>query len=226
MSKPTTPSPPDGPPSANTGHSLHTNDLLNLIARLGDGQQYQLRQIEVAHDLETEYHISALRGLVDQYRYRLSAQSVGTVKQVGDGVAIVSGLSGVMADELVLFPDGTYGLALDLNHDYVGCVLLGTDENIHAGDIVTETGRVIDVPVGEPLLGRVVNALGQPIDDLGHLEAAMRRPIDHPAPTFIQRTHISFSPLIGLMWVSIGFSPMAFSRASNSSVGGLSLSRM
>jgi F-type H+-transporting ATPase subunit alpha len=134
-----------------TSPPLHTDDLLDLIARLGDEQQYELRQIEIAHSLETEYHISALRGLIDQYRYRLSAQSVGTVKQVGDGVAIVSGLSGVMADELVLFPDGTYGLALDLDQGYVGCVLLGTDENIHAGDIVRETGRVIDVPAGEPL---------------------------------------------------------------------------
>jgi len=170
---------------------LRTDDLLDLIGHLADEHQYQLRQIEVAHNLETEYHISALRGLIDGYRYRLSAQSVGTVRQVGDGVAIVSGLSGAMIDELVLFPDGTYGLALDLDQDYVGCVLLGTDEDIHAGDIVRETGRVIDVPVGESLLGRVVNALGQPIDGLDPLEAETHRPIDHPAPTFIQRTPVS-----------------------------------
>jgi F-type H+-transporting ATPase subunit alpha len=146
-----------------TSSPLHTADLLDLIARLGNEQQYQLRR-------------------------------VGSVKQVGDGVAIVSGLRGVMADELVLFPDGTFGLALDLDHDYVGCVLLGADENIYAGDIVKGTGRVIDVPVGEPLLGRVVNALGQPIDDLGPLEATektVRRPIDCRAPTFIQRTPVS-----------------------------------
>ncbi len=174
--------------------TLHTADLLDLIARLGDEQHYQLHQIELAYNLETEYHISALRGLIDRYRYRLSAQSVGSVKQVGDGVAIVSGLRGVMVNELVLFPDGTYGLALDLDHNHVGCVLLGSDRNIHAGDIVKGTGRVIDVPVGEPLLGRVVNALGQPIDDLGPLEAPekiVRRPIDYRAPTFIQRAPVS-----------------------------------
>jgi F-type H+-transporting ATPase subunit alpha len=170
---------------------LRTDDLLDLIDHLGDEQQYQLRQIELAYNIKTEYHISVLRGLIDQYRYRLSAQSVGTVMQVGDGVAIVSGLSGVMADELVLFPDGTYGLALDLDQDYVGCVLLGTDENVHAGDIVRETGRVIDVPVGETLLGRVVNALGQPIDGLEPLEIRARRPIDQPAPSFIQRTPVN-----------------------------------
>ena len=170
---------------------LKTDDLLDIIARLGDEQRYQLRQIELAYDLETEYHLSALRGLIDQYGYHLSAQSVGSVKQVGDGVAIVSGLHGVMVDELVLFPDGTYGLALDLGQDYVGCVLLGTDEDIHADDIVRGTKQVIDVPVGEPLLGRVVNGLGQPIDDLGPLEAKSRRPINYPASSFIQRSPVS-----------------------------------
>jgi len=179
MDKPATPSP------------LHTDDLLNIIARLGDEQSYQIRQTELAYDLETDYHVSVLRGLIDQYGYRLSAQSVGSVKQVGDGVAIVSGLRGVMVDELVLFPDGTYGLALDLGHDYVGCVLLGTDEDIHADDMVRGTKQVIDVPVGEELLGRVVNALGQPIDDLGPLETESRRPINYPASSFIQRSPVS-----------------------------------
>ena len=191
MRKSDTDSPSVGEPSADATRQLHTDDLLKLIAHLSEEQPYQLRQIQVTRTLDTEYHISALRSLIDQYHYRLSAQSVGTVKQVGDGVALISGLSGVMADELVLFPDGTYGLALDLDQGYVGCVLLGSDENIHAGDIVTETGRVIDVPVGDSLLGRVVNALGQPIDEQGPLKAEMRRPIDHPAPTFIQRTPVS-----------------------------------
>ena len=170
---------------------LHTDDLLDIIARLGDEQRYQLRKTDLTHDLETEYHISALHGLIDQYGYSLSAQSVGSVKQIGDGVAIVSGLRGVMVDELVLFPDGTYGLALDLGHDYVGCVLLGTDEDIHADDMVRGTKQVIDVPVGEPLLGRVVNALGLPIDDLGPLKAKSRRPINYAASSFIQRSPVS-----------------------------------
>ncbi|HET89803.1 MAG TPA: F0F1 ATP synthase subunit alpha [Chloroflexi bacterium] len=182
------------PVNESTKSLLHTTDLLDLIAHLGEEHRYQLRQVELAHNLETEYHVSALRGMIDQYHYRLSAQSVGSVRQVGDGVAIVSGLRGVMADELVLFPDGTLGLALDLGYDYVGCVLLGADENIYAGDIVKGTGRVIDVPVGEPLLGRVVNALGQPIDNLGPLEGpekTARRPMDCRAATFIQRAPVS-----------------------------------
>ncbi|MDY7080675.1 MAG: F0F1 ATP synthase subunit alpha [Chloroflexota bacterium] len=183
-----------GEPEGRALSPLHTGDLLDLIAQLGEEQRYQLHQVELAHSLETGYHLSALRGLIDQYRYRLSAQSVGSVTQVGDGVAIVSGLRGVMVDELVLFPDGTFGLALDLDHNYVGCVLLGTDENVYAGDIVKGTGRVIDVPVGKPLLGRVVNALGQPVDNLGPLDASekiVRRPIDYRAPSFIQRTPVS-----------------------------------
>jgi F-type H+-transporting ATPase subunit alpha len=174
-----------------SSYPSHTADLLDLIARLGDEQRYQVRQIELTYDLKTNYHLSALRGLIGQYNYRLSAQSVGSVKRVGDGVAIVSGLRGVMVDELVLFPDGTYGLALDLDENYIGCVLLGTDENIHAGDIVKGTGRVIDVPVGKPLLGRVVNALGQAIDGLGPIETETRLPIDGQAPNFIQRAPVS-----------------------------------
>jgi F-type H+-transporting ATPase subunit alpha len=166
---------------------LHTDDLLDLIAHLGDEQQYRLQQVDLAYNLETEYHISALRGLIERSHYRLSAQSVGSVKQVGDGVAIISGLRGVMVDELVQFSDGTYGLALDLDHHHVGCVLLGSDKNIQAGDIVKGTGKVVDVPVGESLLGRVVNALGQPIDGLGPLEAETRRPVDYHASSFIQR---------------------------------------
>ena len=185
------PEPSDAVHPSNAFDTPHTVDLLDLIARLGDEQRYRVRQIELTYDLKTDYHLSALRGLIDQYNYRLSAQSVGSVKQVGDGVAIVSGLRGVMADELVLFPDGTYGLALDLDENYVGCVLLGTDENIHAGDIVKGTGRVIDVPVGEPLLGRVVNALGQPIDGLGPTGAETQLPIDGRAPSFIQRAPVS-----------------------------------
>jgi F-type H+-transporting ATPase subunit alpha len=171
--------------------SLHTADLLDMIAHLSDKQRYQLRQVGLTRDLKTEYHLSALRGLIEDYRYRVSTQSVGSVKQVGDGVAIISGLRGAMVNELILFPDGTYGLALDLGHNYVGCAVLGTDEHIHAGDIVKATGRVIDVPVGESLLGRVVNALGQPIDGLGPLEAETYRPVDYRAPTFIQRVPVS-----------------------------------
>ncbi|MCJ7738862.1 MAG: F0F1 ATP synthase subunit alpha, partial [Anaerolineae bacterium] len=129
--------------------------------------------------------------MVDEHRYHLSVQSIGTVRQIGDGVALISGLSGVMVDELIRIPDGTYGLALDLDDGIVGALLLGTDESISAGDIVKQTGRVIDVPVGEALLGRVVNALGQPIDGLDPLEVEIRRPIDQPAPSFIQRVPVS-----------------------------------
>lgn len=141
-------------------------------------------------NLKTHENIGALQSAVNQSGYDLITQNVGTVKQVGDGVAIVSGLKGVMENELVLFPDGTYGLAMDLHEYHVGCVILGSCDHIQAGDIVYETGRVVDVPVGKELLGRVVNALGQPIDGLGPLEAKHYRPVEYPSQGFIYRSPI------------------------------------
>ncbi len=95
-----------------------------------------------------------------------------------------------MENELVMFPDGTFGIAMDLHEFYVGCVILGSGDNIQAGDVVYETGRVVDVPVGKELLGRVVNALGQPIDGLGPLDTDDYRPIEFPAQGFIYRSPI------------------------------------
>ncbi len=87
-----------------------------------------------------------------------------------------------MENELVVFPDGTFGLAMDLHEFYVGCVVLGSGDSVQAGDLVYETGRVVDVPVGKELLGRVVNPLGQPIDDLGPLDTDTFRPVEFPRP--------------------------------------------
>ncbi len=130
------------------------------------------------------------RNKIDTYEYQFVKKNFGVVKRVGDGVAIVSGLRGVTENELVLFPDGTYGLAMDLHEFHVGCVILGSGDNIQAGDIVEETGRVMNVPVGKALLGRVVNALGQPIDGLGSLEAQNFRPVEFPATNFIYRSPV------------------------------------
>lgn len=141
-------------------------------------------------DLKTHSNLDVLQNAVKRSSYGIITQNVGTVKQVGDGVAIVSGLQGVMENELVMFPDGTYGLAMDLHEFHVGCVILGAYDQIQAGDIVYETGRVVDVPVGKELLGRVVNALGQPIDGLGPLEAKHNRPVEFPSQGFIYRSPI------------------------------------
>jgi len=169
---------------------LHTADVLQSIERLVKKKRQQIHNLSEYGDMDTAKNIQDLRSLVARFGYRLLAQSVGMVRQVGDGVALVSGLHGVMVNELVVFPDGTYGLAMDLDEHYVGCVLLSAGEGVQAGDVVYETGRVVDVPVGEALLGRVVNAIGQPIDDQGPLETDSRHPIEYPAPGFVQRTPI------------------------------------
>src|SRR6187549_4290672 len=97
----------------------------------------------------------------------VTRSNVGVVREVGDGVAKVEGLSDVMLNEMIEFPGGVYGLALNLEETEVGCVLLSSGENIKAGDEVRTTGRLLSVPVGKALLGRVVNTLGEPVDGKG-----------------------------------------------------------
>src|SRR5436190_3652020 len=101
------------------------------------------------------------------YEPQLEQVGVGTVLEVGDGIARLYGLQDVMAGELVEFPNGVMGMVLNLEEDSVGCVLMGSDTQVHEGDTVKRTSRITDVPVGEALVGRVVNALGQPLDGKG-----------------------------------------------------------
>ncbi len=111
----------------------------------------------------------------------------GTVLQVGDGIAILHGLKGCMALELLEFPGGLMGLALNLERDTVGAVLMGQDRGVKEGDIVRRTGRVAEVPVGEAFLGRVVDALGRPIDGKGAIASTATRPIEFQAPGIVDR---------------------------------------
>ncbi|MBE3589756.1 MAG: F0F1 ATP synthase subunit alpha [Firmicutes bacterium] len=115
---------------------------------------------------------------------------VGTVLNVGDGIARIYGLRDAMAGELLEFPNGVYGMALNLEEDSVGAVLMGPETGIKEGDTVKRTGRVVEVPVGEALIGRVVNALGQPIDGKGPIETTETRPVESPAPGVIQRQNV------------------------------------
>jgi F-type H+-transporting ATPase subunit alpha len=128
-----------------------------------------------------------IRKEIEQYGARLETVGVGTVLQVGDGIARVYGLSDAMAGELIEFPGEVYGLALNLEEDTVGCILLGSERQIKEGDIAKTTGRIIQVPVGEALMGRVVNALGQPIDGKGTVAAERHRAIEARAPGVIER---------------------------------------
>ena len=113
------------------------------------------------------------------------------VVTVGDGIAIVSGLDDAMNGELLLFPNDIYGMVMNLNEDSVGAVLLGDDNDIKEGDIVKRTKAVVEVPVGDALLGRVVNALGQPIDGFGEIETTKMRPIERIAPGVMTRKSVS-----------------------------------
>ena len=124
---------------------------------------------------------------LEKYKTRLRVESIGTVLQVGDGIALVYGLDDVMVGELVQFPGDIMGIVLNLEEDKVGIVILGSEKNIREGDIVKRTGKIARVPVGEALLGRVVNALGIPIDGKGPIATNTHRPVESPAPGIIQR---------------------------------------
>ncbi len=130
---------------------------------------------------------SIIKQEIEKYEDKLKMESVGTVLQVGDGVARVYGLDDCMSNELLEFPGGTFGIALNLEEDNVGCVLLGSDKDIKEGDTVKTTGRIVEVPVGEGLLGRVVNALGQPLDGKGPIVSDKFAPVENAAPNVVER---------------------------------------
>ncbi len=128
-----------------------------------------------------------IRSQIKHYQNAIEQSETGTVIMVGDGIARASGLDDCMAGELVQFENGEYGMAQNLEENSVSIVLLGSDAGIKEGGIVKRTGKVVSVPVGEALIGRVVNALGQPIDGKGPIDAAEYRPIESPAPGIIDR---------------------------------------
>lgn len=136
--------------------------------------------------------ISALiKEQIKNYEHRVESNDIGTVITVGDGIALVYGLDKAMLNELLIFPGDVYGMVLNLEEDHVGAVLLGNDRNIKEGDTVKRTGRVVEVPVGDALLGRVVNALGQPIDGLGEIKSTKFRPVERIAPGVMTRKSVN-----------------------------------
>ncbi len=128
---------------------------------------------------------------IKHYETKIESAETGTVIMVGDGIARAYGLDNCMANELVEFANGEYGMAQNLEENSVAIVILGSDEGIKEGDTVRRTGRVVSVPVGETLIGRVVNALGHPIDGKGPVETQFMRPIESPAPGIIERKSVS-----------------------------------
>ena len=142
-------------------------------------------------ELKPEEITKIIRNQIKNYESKIEVSETGVVILVGDGIAKASGLEKCMAGELVEFPDGSYGMAQNLEEDTVSIVILGSDQGIKEGDTVKRTGRVVSVPVGEKLIGRVVNALGEPIDGKGSIEAEAYRAIEMPAPGIIERQHVS-----------------------------------
>ena len=142
-------------------------------------------------ELRPEEITKIIRSQIKNYQNTLQTDETGIVLLVGDGIARVSGLSGCMAGELLLFPNGAYGMAQNLEEASVAVVILGNDSGIKEGDIVRRTGKVVSVPVGKAMVGRVVNALGEPVDGKGPIGAEGYRPIEMPAPGIIERKHVS-----------------------------------
>ena len=142
-------------------------------------------------NLRPEEISSVIKEQIKRYASELEVSDVGTVIQVADGIARIHGLENAMQGELLEFPGEVYGMVLNLEEDNVGVVLLGDNKSINEGDTVKTTGRVVEVPVGDCMLGRVVNALGQPIDGKGPIEATKYRQIERVAPGVITRKSVN-----------------------------------
>ena len=148
--------------------------------------------------LRPEEISSIIKKQIEGYGTRLETIGVGTVLDVGDGIAHIYGLEDAMAGELLEFPNGVFGMALNLEEDHIGCVLMGNETKVEEGDPVKRTGRVVEVPVGEALLGRVVNPLGQPLDGQGLIDTDYARPVESPAPGVVDRTPVDTPLQTGL----------------------------
>lgn len=160
-------------------YNLNRISTRNRIKELsGEYKKMQLKPEQIS---------KIIRAQIKHYENLIERSEVGTVIMVGDGIARASGLEQCMAGELLLFENGEYGMAQNLEENTVSIVLLGSDVGIKEGGLVKRTGKVVSVPVGEALIGRVVNALGQPIDGAGPIDCTEYRPIETPAPGIIER---------------------------------------
>ena len=143
--------------------------------------------------------ISALiKKQIENYDNKIVADDVGTIVKIGDGIAIIQGLANAMSSELLLFPNDVYGMVLNLEEESIGAVLMGDDTGIKEGDEVRRTGRIVEVPVGDELLGRVVNALGHPIDGGPEIKTLKYRPVERVAPGVMTRKSVCQPLMTGL----------------------------
>ena len=130
---------------------------------------------------------SILKQQIEQFGARVTVVDVGTVVEVGDGIARIHGLGNCMASELLEFPNGVMGIALNLEEESVGVMILGDYADIKEGDEVRSTGRIVEVPVGDALIGRVVDPLGRPLDGKGPVKTTKTRPVERIAPNVVAR---------------------------------------
>src|SRR3989344_5608206 len=135
--------------------------------------------------------IESLKEQIGQYKAKIQAETVGTVIEIGDGIAKVSGLSDAMASEMLDFGNGIFGVVLNLEEDSLGAIVLGEYQHIKEGDTVKKTGRILEVPVGDAVIGRVVNPLGDPIDGKGPMKTNAFYPIEKIAPRVITRQSVN-----------------------------------
>ena len=131
-----------------------------------------------------------LKEQIENFDAGADVSEVGTVIEVGDGIARVHGLQNAMVTELLEFPGGVKGMAQNLEEDNIGCIILGEFDHIKDGDPVKRTGRIVEVPVGDALIGRVVNAIGEPVDGKGPIQTDKFRPIERVAPGVITRQEV------------------------------------
>src|SRR5580700_3676717 len=143
--------------------------------------------------------LQELESQISSLKTSTSKSNVGIVREVGDGVVKIEGLSDVMLNEMIEFPGGLFGLALNLEETEVGCILLGDFTEVTEGTEVKTTGRLLQVPVGKGLLGRVVNTLGQPVDGKGPIKSDVSYPVEKIAPGIIKRRSVSQPVQTGIM---------------------------
>src|SRR4029079_12332960 len=160
----------------------------------------QLRRplFEERMDIKAEEISKIIREQIGSYAVDVDVAEVGSIISIGDGIARVHGVDNAMAGEMLEFPHGVFGIALNLEEDSVGAVLLGEFRESKEGDVVKRTGRIISVPVGDELLGRVVNALGQPIDGKGPILTKQTSPIERIAPGVVDRQPVRAPMQTGL----------------------------
>ena len=154
----------------------------------------QVNSLQAAYDQA----FAGLSQVRTAHTLQLTSREIGTITSIATGIAKVAGLPGVGFEELLTFPGGIFGIAFNVDEDEIGVVLLGDHSHLHAGDEVERTGRVLDVGVGDGLLGRVINPLGQPLDGGGVVRFSERMPIERTAPAIMDRAPVTCPLQTGL----------------------------